>query len=72
MVWCDEGKPFYEANVWVKNGVGDPLLLEFFPTRREAIACVRAFKKAYTGGKPLDCYVNKFDEEANWEAVWDI
>ena len=57
------GKPFYQANVWEYNGIGDPLLLEEFTTKKEAIKCVKDFKKSYKGEKALDCYVSHFDED---------
>jgi hypothetical protein len=59
------GKPFYQANVWIKNGAGDPLLLEEFTTKREAVKCIKDFVKKYKGkGKDeLDCYVSHFDED---------
>ena len=56
------GKPFYQANVWEYNGGGDPLLLEEFTTRTEAVNCIKKFKKQYKGEKRLDCYVSHFDE----------
>lgn len=56
------GKPFYQANVWVKYGCGDPLLLEEFTTKREAIDCIKKFKKSYKGENELECYVSHFDE----------
>lgn len=57
------GKPFYQANVWIKNGVGDPLLLEEFTTKREAVKCIKDFVKKYKGKEELDCYVSHFDED---------
>lgn len=57
-----EGKPFYRANVWVKNGIGDALLREEFTTKREAIACINKFRKTYTENAELDCYVQLCDE----------
>lgn len=56
-----EGKPFWQANVWRVSG-GDPLLLEEFTTKKEAVNCVLAFKKSYEGGDKLDCFAKKFDE----------
>lgn len=56
-------KPYYEANVWIKNGTGDPLLLESFTTKREAVSCVKAFKKSYKGEAELDCFVKHFDKD---------
>lgn len=67
-----EGRPYYEANVWIYNGKGDPLLLEYFTTKREAVACIKRFIKTYKGEERLDCYVNRFDEEDNWEACFDV
>jgi hypothetical protein len=57
------GKPFYQANVWIKNGIGDPLLLEEFTTKREAAACIKDFRKHYKGGDELECYISHFDED---------
>lgn len=57
------GKPFYQANVWIKNGAGDPLLLEEFTTKREAVKCIKDFVKRYKGNEELDCYVSHFDED---------
>ena len=57
------GKPFYQANVSIKNGVGDPLLLEEFTTKREAVKCIKDFVKKYKGKEELDCYVSHFDED---------
>ena len=56
------GKPFYQANVWIKNGAGDPLLLEEFTTKKEAINCIKEFQKQYVSNAELDCYVSHFDE----------
>lgn len=58
-----EYRPYYEANVWIENGGGDPLLLEGFTTKREAISCIKAFKKQYNGSEKLDCFVKHFDED---------
>jgi hypothetical protein len=66
------GRPFYQANVWIKNGVGDPLLLEEFTTRREAVACIKAFKKQYSGKNALDCYVRHFDENECRDYSFDV
>ena len=57
-----EGKPFYRAFVWEKDGAYDWLLKEAFTTKREAISCIKTFKKTYTGSKELDCYVRLYDE----------
>ena len=65
-------RPFYEANVWVLNGKGDPLLLEGFTTKREAVACIKAFKKQYKGGEELDCFVKHFDEDECCDNSWDV
>ena len=67
-----DGRPYYEANVWIYNGKGDPLALEYFSTKREAVAFIKRFKKAYKGTERLDCYVNRFDEEGNWEDYFDV
>ncbi len=67
-----EGRPYYEANVWIYNGKGDPLLLEYFTTKREAVACIKLFTKTYKGEERLDCYVNRFDEEGNWEDYFNV
>ena len=66
------GKPFYQANVWIKNGVGDPLLLEEFTTKKEAVACINKFRKAYKGGQELECYVSHFDEDGFSEYSFDV
>ena len=55
------GKPFYQANVWIKNGCGDPLLLEEFTTKREAVNCIKRFKNQYKGTNELECYVSHFN-----------
>lgn len=65
-------KPHYEANVCLWNGTGDPLLLEKFTTKREAIACINKFRKAYKGGERLDCYVNHFDDDQCIDNYWDV
>ena len=57
------GKPFYQANVWIRDGGGDPLLLEEFTTKREAVSCIKNFRKRYSGQEELDCYVVHFDED---------
>lgn len=57
-----EGKPFYRANVWVKNGTGDALLREEFTTKREAVSRINKFKKNYAEQNELDCYVQLLDE----------
>lgn len=64
-------KPFYEANVWFHNG-GDPLLLEGFTTKREAIKCIKDFIKSYNGNKQLDCFVNHFDETQCVDYSFDV
>ena len=56
------GKPFYQANVWVKYGNGDPLALEEFTTKLEAVKFIRDFRKKYKGKDELDCFVKRFDE----------
>jgi hypothetical protein len=66
------GKPFYQANIWVKNGVGDPLLLEEFTTKREAVNCIKNFKKSYSGENELDCYVVHFDENEYSEYSFNV
>lgn len=65
-------KPHYEANVWVKNGAGDPLLLEKFTTKKEAVACVKNFKKNYKGSEELDCFVNHFDDTECVDDSFDV
>ncbi len=65
-------KPHYEANVWIKNGTGDPLLLETYTTKREAIECIKKFKKQYKGAEELDCFVNHFDETECVDNYWNI
>lgn len=67
-----EYKPHYEANVWIYNGKGDPLLLEEFTTKREAIKCIKDFKKSYKGNERLDCFVNHFDETECVDDYWNI
>lgn len=66
------GKPFYQANVWVKNGLGDPLLLEEFTTKREAVKCIKEFQKQYKGKAELDCYVSHFDENECSDYSFDV
>ena len=66
------GKPFYQANVWIKNGKGDPLLLEEFTTKREAVACIKDFRKHYNGKEELDCYVTHFDENECSDYSFDV
>lgn len=66
------GKPFYQANVWIKNGKGDPLLLEEFTTKREAVKCIKDFVKQYTGDDELDCYVSRFDEDECSDYSFDV
>jgi hypothetical protein len=66
------GKPFYQANVWIKGGCGDPLLLEEFTTKREAVACIKDFKKHYSGGNELECYISHFDETECSDYSFDV
>lgn len=66
------GNPFYQANVWVKNGTGDPLLLEEFTTKREAVACIKDFEKRYKGTDGLDCYVVHFDDDECFDYSFDV
>ena len=66
------GKPFYQANVWIKNGVGDPLLLEEFTTKREAVKCIKKFQIQYKGKAELDCYVVRFDEHEYSEYSFNV
>lgn len=66
------GQPYYEANVWIYNGVGDPLLLEDFTTKREAVKCIKDFIKTYTGNEKLDCYVQHFDENECADFTFDL
>lgn len=61
--WFEGDRPFWEANVWIYNGVGDALLLERFTTKAEAIKCVKDFRKKYKGGDRLDCFVSRFDAD---------
>jgi len=65
-------RPHYEANVWIENGKGDPLLLEKFTTKREAIKCIKDFKKSYKGKDKLDCFVNHFDEDECVDYSFDV
>ncbi len=67
-----EGRPYYEANVWIYNGKGDPLALEYYSTKREAVAFIKRFKKAYKGNERLDCFVKLFDEEQCCQDSWDV
>jgi hypothetical protein len=66
------GKPFYQANVWIKYGIGDPLLLEEFTTKREAVACIKDFRKRYTGNEELECYISHFDETECSDYSFDV
>lgn len=66
------GKPFYQANVWIENGRGDPLLLEEFTTKREAVNCIKSFLKQYKGNDKLDCYVSHFDEDECSDYSFDV
>lgn len=67
-----DGKPFYQANIWVENGIGDPLLLEEFTTKREAINCIKKFRKQYKGKDKLSCYVKHFDEYEWCDYTFDV
>lgn len=71
-MFSGEYKPHYEANVWIYNSKGDPLLLEYFTTKREAIKCIKDFLKSYKGGERLDCFVNHFDEDECVDDYWNI
>ena len=66
------GKPFYQANVWIKNGIGDPLLLEEFTTKKEAVNCIKSFLKQYKGNDELDCYVSHFDKDEFSDYSFDV
>ena len=66
------GKPFWQANVWIKNGKGDPLALEEFTTKREAINYIKAYRKQYKGQDELDCYISHFDEDEYVDYSEDI
>lgn len=66
------GKPFYQANVWVENGLGDPLLLEEFTTKKEAVSCIKKFKKNYKGNDELECFVKRFDENECTDYSFDV
>jgi hypothetical protein len=68
----ENGRPFYQANVWIKNGVGDPLLLEEFTTKREAVKCIKDFVKKYKCDDELDCYVSHFDEDECSDYSFDV
>ena len=57
-----EYKSHWEANVWIYNGKGDPLFLESYTTKREAVKAIKDFVKSYKGSERLDCFVNHFDE----------
>jgi hypothetical protein len=70
--FVDEYRPHYEANIWIYNGKGDPLLLEKFTTRREALACINQFRKNYKGGEKLDCFINHFDEDECVDNSWNV
>ena len=67
-----DGRPYYEANVWIYNGKGDPLALEYYSTKREAVAFIKRFKKTYKGNERLDCFVKLFDEEGCTVDSWDV
>ena len=66
------GKPFYQANVWIKNGAGDPLALEEFTTRSEAVKYIRDLRKQYKGKDELECYVRHFDENECSDYSFDV
>ena len=66
------GIPYYQANVWIKYGAGDPLLLEEFTTKKEAVACIKRFRKQYNGSEELECYVKRFDENECCEYSFDV
>lgn len=66
------GKPFYQASIWIKNGRGDPLLLEEFTTKKEAVNCIKSFKSRYTGKDELECYVSHFDETECSDYSFDV
>lgn len=66
------GKPFWQANIWIKNGKGDPLALEEFTTKREAINYIKAYRKQYKVQDELDCYISHFDEDEYVDYSEDI
>lgn len=70
--WFGEYKHHYEANIWIYNGSGDPLLIEKFTTKREAVACINNFRKKYNGGEKLDCFVKHFDETECVDYSFDV
>lgn len=73
ITWVEQiGVPFYQSNVWIKGGVGDPLLLEGFTTKREAINCINQFKKWYKGKDELECYVSHFDKDGFSDYSFDV
>lgn len=65
-------KPFYQANIWIKGGIGDPLLIEDFTTKRDAVACIKKFKKSYQGESELECYVSHFDKDCCSDYSFDV
>ena len=66
------GQPFYQANIWIKNCCGDPLLLEEFTTKREALSCIKTFVKQYNGQEELECYISHFDKNGFSEYSIDV
>lgn len=68
----DFDKPYYQACVWIYNGVGDPLLIESFTTKREAVKCIKDFVKQYKGNEKLDCYVSHFDKDGCSDYSFDV
>jgi hypothetical protein len=67
-----EGRPYYRACAWEKAG-GDPLVYEYFTTKREAISCLKKFKKTYEGYvNELDCYARLFDENGDSVDDFDV
>lgn len=67
-----EGKPYYRACVWIKNGTDDALFMDYFTTKREAISAIKRFKKNYTGQDELDCYARLLDEDGNAVCDFDV
>jgi hypothetical protein len=65
------GKPSYQANVWIKNGC-DPILLAEFTTKKEAVDCIKKFRKQYKGNDELNCYVRYFDENGYSYYTFDV
>ena len=60
---------YYEANVWSINN-GDPLLLEYYTSKKECINAIDKFVTQYKGKVKLDCYINRFIGD-EWDASWE-